>query len=58
MLRYEVTGQAPPACELGALHATKGARRFYEHHGCEVAEFTDGSRNDEKLPDMRYVWRL
>lgn len=57
-LLEHVKRQRPAGFQLWAFQANKGARRFYEHHGCEVAEFTDGSRNDEKLPDMRYVWRL
>jgi len=33
------------------------ARRFYEHQGLEAVEFTDGSTNEEKVPDVRYAWR-
>jgi len=33
------------------------ARRFYEKRGFEAVEFTDGSGNEEKTPDMRYLWR-
>ncbi len=33
------------------------ARRFYEDRGFTAAEFTDGSRNEERQPDIRYVWR-
>lgn len=32
------------------------ARAFYERHGFVVEEFTDGERNEEKLPDMTYRW--
>jgi GNAT superfamily N-acetyltransferase len=32
------------------------ARRFYACRGFTAAEFTDGSRNEERLPDIRYVW--
>lgn len=35
-----------------------GARRFYERHGFQVLELTDGSSNEEKCPDMLYEWRL
>src|SRR5687768_3429801 len=28
------------------------ARAFYERHGFTIEEFTDGERNEEKLPDM------
>ena len=33
------------------------ARRFYERQGFVAAELTDGTRNEEREPDIRYVWR-
>jgi GNAT superfamily N-acetyltransferase len=33
------------------------ARRFYEAHGAVPVEFTDGSGNEEKTPDVRYEWK-
>jgi putative acetyltransferase len=33
------------------------ARRFYERQGFVAAELTDGVRNEEREPDIRYVWR-
>jgi GNAT superfamily N-acetyltransferase len=33
------------------------ARAFYEHEGLEAVEFTDGSTNEEHVPDVRYAWR-
>jgi ribosomal protein S18 acetylase RimI-like enzyme len=35
---------------------TRG-RAFYEHHGFVIEELTDGARNDEKMPDITYLWR-
>jgi GNAT superfamily N-acetyltransferase len=32
------------------------ARRFYERHGSVAIELTDGSRNEEKAPDVLYEW--
>lgn len=32
------------------------ALEFYERSGFEVAERTDGSRNEEHEPDVRIVW--
>jgi hypothetical protein len=32
-------------------------RRFYLRHGFTEAERTDGQRNDEREPDIRYVWK-
>ena len=32
------------------------ARRFYERHGCRPVQFTDGSGNEEREPDVLYEW--
>ena len=42
--------------QLWTFQANLGARRFYERHGFIAMELTDGARNEEKLPDMRYRW--
>lgn len=42
---------------LWTFQANTGAQRFYERHGFAEAERTDGARNDERLPDIRYVWK-
>ncbi len=52
----QVKRERPNGFQLWAFQANAGARRFYERHGCVAAEFTDGSRNEEQLPDVRYVW--
>lgn len=33
------------------------AQAFYERHGFAEVERTDGARNDEGLPDIRYHWQ-
>ncbi len=43
--------------QLWVFEANTRARSFYERHGFIAAEFTDGSRNEERRPDVRYVWR-
>lgn len=43
---------------LFTFQANKGARRFYERHGFTAIEYSDGSRNEEKCPDVLYEWRL
>lgn len=43
--------------ELWTFQANTGAQRFYLRHGFEEVARTDGARNDEKLPDIRYVWK-
>jgi GNAT superfamily N-acetyltransferase len=39
---------------LYTFQANSGARRFYERHGYEAIQFTDGSSNEERCPDVLY----
>lgn len=39
---------------LYTFQRNAGARRLYERHGFAATEFTDGSRNEEHEPDIRY----
>jgi GNAT superfamily N-acetyltransferase len=41
---------------LWCFEANAGARRFYERHGFQAVAFTDGERNEEKMPDVLYRW--
>lgn len=43
--------------QLWTFQQNERARHFYEARGFEAVEFTDGSRNEEKTPDVRYLWR-
>jgi 8-oxo-dGTP pyrophosphatase MutT (NUDIX family)/GNAT superfamily N-acetyltransferase len=45
----------PDEMQLWAFQSNLGARRFYERHGFRAVEFTDGSGNAERWPDVRYV---
>lgn len=47
----------PDGLTLWTFQVNRAARRFYERHGFIAAEMTDGSRNDEREPDVRYAWR-
>jgi GNAT superfamily N-acetyltransferase len=47
----------PGGLQLWTFVSNVRAQRFYERHGFTVAERTDGSGNEEKAPDLRYVWR-
>ena len=42
--------------QLWAFQQNERARRFYEARGFVATEFTDGADNEEKTPDVRYVW--
>jgi GNAT superfamily N-acetyltransferase len=46
----------PAGLELWTFQVNAGARRFYERHGFVAAELTDGAANEERQPDVRYVW--
>lgn len=46
----------PGGLSLWTFQTNLGAQRFYERHGFDAVERTDGSGNDEKAPDIRYVW--
>ena len=56
-LLHRVKAERPAGFQLWTFQANTGARRFYERHGCTPVEFTDGSANEERLPDVRYRWR-
>ncbi|MFC8801755.1 GNAT family N-acetyltransferase [Promicromonospora sp. NPDC057138] len=47
----------PDGLSLRTFQVNAGARRFYERHGFVAVEHGDGSRNEEREPDVRYVWR-
>ncbi|MZD06742.1 GNAT family N-acetyltransferase [Streptomyces sp. SID5785] len=47
----------PAGLDLWTFQVNAGARRFYERHGFRAVEETDGSRNEEREPDVRYAWR-
>ena len=42
---------------LWTFQCNGGARRFYEGHGFRIQQETDGATNDERQPDILYVWQ-
>ena len=48
---------AIPVFKLWTFQRNAGARRFYERNGFVAVEFTDGSGNEEREPDVRYERR-
>ncbi|MGW2016796.1 N-acetyltransferase family protein [Streptomyces sp. NPDC001927] len=50
-------GRQPDGLSLWTFQVNESARRFYERHDFVEAERTDGTRNDEREPDVRYVWQ-
>ncbi|MCV6584870.1 MAG: GNAT family N-acetyltransferase [Marinibacterium sp.] len=56
----QLLGRAKTQCarlELRAFEANAGAQRFYLREGFAETKRSTGSDNDEKLPDITYVWR-
>ena len=47
----------PEGLMLWTFDGNHRARGFYEKRGFIAVEFTDGSRNEERTPDVRYEWK-
>jgi len=47
----------PDGLMLWTFEGNHRARSFYEQRGFVAVEFTDGSRNEERTPDVRYQWK-
>ncbi|WP_349539307.1 GNAT family N-acetyltransferase [Sagittula sp. NFXS13] len=43
--------------ELWTFQTNTDAQRFYRREGFELIEETDGSANDEGLPDVKFLWQ-
>jgi GNAT superfamily N-acetyltransferase len=46
----------PMGLQLWTFATNTGAQRFYLRHGFIAAELNDGSGNEEKAPNIRFVW--
>ncbi len=46
----------PDGLSLWTFVSNVAAQRFYEGRGFVEAERTDGAANEERAPDIRYVW--
>jgi GNAT superfamily N-acetyltransferase len=46
----------PSGLSLWTFQVNEPAARFYERHGFVAVERTDGRGNEEREPDVRYVW--
>ncbi|KTS13191.1 acetyltransferase, partial [Methylobacterium indicum] len=51
-----IAQQAVDRLQLWTFQRNARARSFYEARSFVVVERTDGSRNEEKEPDVRYLW--
>jgi hypothetical protein len=46
----------PEGLRLWTFASNAGAQRFYERHGFVETRRTDGRDNEERAPDILYVW--
>ncbi|MFI5542309.1 GNAT family N-acetyltransferase [Streptomyces sp. NPDC051815] len=46
----------PAGMALWTFQVNEAAQHFYQRHGFVAAERTNGHRNEEDEPDVRYVW--
>ncbi|WP_329594713.1 GNAT family N-acetyltransferase [Streptomyces sp. NBC_01005] len=56
LLLAEARRLAAGELTLYVFQRNTDARAFYERHGFTAVEFDDGSRNEERMPDVRYRW--
>ncbi|MFZ3498693.1 N-acetyltransferase family protein [Streptomyces sp. 5.8] len=49
--------QRPEGLGLWTFQINGPAQRFYERNGFIAVDRTDGLRNEEQEPDVRYVWQ-
>ncbi|BFO20604.1 GNAT family N-acetyltransferase [Streptomyces sp. KM77-8] len=49
--------RSPGGLALWTFQVNTPAHRFYERHAFTAVRRTDGAGNEERQPDVRYVWR-
>jgi GNAT superfamily N-acetyltransferase len=47
----------PDGFQFWVFQQNERARGFYEAHGAVAVELTEGEGNEERTPDVRYVWK-
>ena len=55
-LLAEARALSPERLHLFTFQRNSRARALYEAHGFVAIDFNDGSRNEEREPDVKYVW--
>lgn len=56
LLQYAHAALTKPI-QLYCFQENSGARRFYERNGYKPVQFSDGHDNEEKCPDVLYVYQ-
>lgn len=46
----------PSGLQLWTFQVNRPAQQFYERHAFVAVEWTDGSANEQREPDVRYSW--
>ena len=57
MLLNQAKKMSKSGLTLYAFQMNARAAAFYEHHGFNVIELSDGSRNEAGEPDVLYEWK-
>ena len=52
----DIAKRASDRLQLWTFQRNTDARQFYERHGFILADESDGARNEEKEPDVLYLW--
>ncbi|WP_367874507.1 GNAT family N-acetyltransferase [Luteolibacter sp. Populi] len=52
----DIAKTAQLSIRLWTFQCNARARKFYEHQGFRIERETDGAENEEKQPDVLYVW--
>jgi len=52
-----IAKEAEDSLQLWAFQVNEPAIKFYKSHGFAIVQHTDGSGNEEKMPDVRMQWR-
>ncbi|MGH7864636.1 MAG: GNAT family N-acetyltransferase [Candidatus Binataceae bacterium] len=56
LLLRKAKQRSPERLRLYTFQRNAPARRFYEQRGFVAMDFNDGSRNEEREPDVLYQW--
>ncbi len=57
LLLAEAMSRRPGGLGLWVFEPNEGAIRLYERHGFHTVKKTDGSGNEERVPDRLMAWR-
>ena len=49
--------ERPRGLRLWTFASNTAAQRLYERHGVVEIHRTDGQHNEERAPDILYIWR-